>query len=46
MTLPVGNFTELQGKVLRYGAKARIIAPPEIKQACENEIREMAKLIK
>ncbi|OHD62214.1 MAG: hypothetical protein A2014_00405 [Spirochaetes bacterium GWF1_49_6] len=43
--LPVGNFTELLGKVLRYGAKARIVLPTKLKKAWEKEIREMEKMI-
>ncbi len=45
MRLPVADFTELKMKVLQFGAEARVLEPPSLKQELAQEIRKMYEQI-
>lgn len=42
MQLPVGDDREIVMKILQYGAMARVISPPELRNRVEQEIAAMA----
>jgi len=44
LTVPVADFTELIMKVLQFGSRARVITPPELREAMAREIQAMAAL--
>ncbi len=41
LTLPFSDFTELKMKILQFGSRARVLAPPDLKDAVAEEIRKM-----
>jgi predicted DNA-binding transcriptional regulator YafY len=43
LSLPVSDYREITMKILQYGAMARVIGPPELKQRVEKEIMSMAQ---
>ncbi|MBW1635881.1 MAG: WYL domain-containing protein [Deltaproteobacteria bacterium] len=43
LSLPVSDYREITMKILQYGAMARVISPPELKQRVEDEILSMAR---
>lgn len=42
LQLPVGDDRELVMKILQYGAKAKVISPPELVKKVSDEVRAMA----
>jgi len=44
LRLPVSDYREIAMKVLQYGAMARVIAPPELKQRVQAEIFSMGEV--
>ncbi len=42
--LPVSDYREITMKILQYGAMARVIGPPELRQKVKAEILSMAKM--
>jgi len=43
LNIPYHNPTELIMDILKYGSAVKIISPPELQQAVQNEIRQMAE---
>ncbi len=44
LRLPVSDYREITMKILQYGAMARVIGPPELKQRVQAEILSMADM--
>ena len=44
LRLPVSDYREITMKILQYGAMARVIGPPELKQRVQAEVLSMAEM--
>ncbi len=44
LSLPVSDDREIILKVLQYGAKAKVIAPPSLKKRIKDEVLRMSRL--
>jgi predicted DNA-binding transcriptional regulator YafY len=41
LRLPVSDFREITMKILQYGARAKVVSPPELQEKIRSEIKEM-----
>ena len=45
LTLPVSHYTEILGKVLRYGSAGEVVGPPDFRELWAEEIRKMGRMV-